>query len=90
MKYRALAHDALFLLVDRLPGRLHDARVNHLTAVRHIAMDRQLAIDRVKNAFAGASLDQAFFEGPDRSAVEKLMRSSSWNSICSSLKLNSC
>lgn len=71
-RHRVLSYDGLFVLVDRLPGRLRDARVNHLATTRHIAVDRQLAIDRVKNALAGASLNQAFFEGPDRGPVGNL------------------
>lgn len=50
-RHRVLAYEGLFFLVDRLPGRLHDARVNHLAAARHITMDRQLAIDCIKKCF---------------------------------------
>lgn len=59
----------LFFLLDRLLGRLDNAGIDHLTTARHIAMDRQLTIDRVEDALAGTCLDQAPLECPDRGPV---------------------
>lgn len=94
--------EVFFLFLDRLLRRLQDARIDHLATPRHVAMPGQLAVDRVKHGLAGAGLDQAFLEVPDRGTVRNLaavaqtdktleaQAVSSWNSIYSSLRLNSC
>lgn len=71
-RHRAFADQGFFFLAQRLPGRLHDARVDHLAAARNIAMLGQLTIDRFENALAGARLDEAFLERPDRRSIWNL------------------
>jgi hypothetical protein len=62
----------------------------------------QLAIDRFENAFAGAGLDQALPESPDRHPIRDLATGAQTDEaleaqaikqlelICSSLRLNNC
>lgn len=70
---RGLRVDGLFFLfLDRLFWCLYDARIYHLATARHVAMPRQLAVDRVKHGFAGAGLNQAFLEVPDGGAIGNL------------------
>ena len=47
-------------------------RVNHLAAARNVAVPGQLAINGIEHALAGAGLDQALLEGPDRRPVRDL------------------
>jgi hypothetical protein len=71
-RHRAFADDGFLFLAQRLPGRLHDARVDHLAAARNVAVPGQLAINGIEHALAGAGLDQALLEGPDRRPVRDL------------------
>lgn len=71
-RHRAFADQGFLFLAQRLPGRLHDARVDHLAAASNVAVHGQLAIDRIENALAGAGLDQALLESPDRRSVRDL------------------
>ena len=62
--------------IERLPSFLseclHDARIDHLAAARNLAVPGQLAINGIEHALAGAGLDQALLEGPDRRPVRDL------------------
>lgn len=71
-RHRAFPHDFLFLLADRLLGSRDDAGVDHLTTARDVAVLGELAINRVKDTFAGARLDQPFLENPDCRPVRNL------------------
>jgi hypothetical protein len=67
-----LGHNGFLILLDRLLGRFDNTGIDHLAAARHVAMPGQLAVDRLEHGLAGAGLDQAFLEGPDRDAVRNL------------------
>ena len=70
--HRVFTHQRFFLLAQRLFRRLHDARVNHLAASCNVAVFAELPVHGLKDALAGAGLDQALFESPDRRPVRDL------------------
>jgi len=69
---RAFADDGFLFLAQRLPGRLHDARIDHLAAARNVAESGQMAINGIEYGLIGTVLDQAFLEGPNRRPVRDL------------------
>lgn len=93
----------LGLLLDAvvLSRRPHDAGVDDLSFARVEAMQLKMALHFVENQVFDLGLHQALAEVPDCVAIQqraeffrpakrwKLMRSRSWNSLCSSDRLNS-
>jgi len=71
-RHRSFADQDLFFLVQRLLGRLHDARVDLLAAARNVAVLGELAIDRFENALAGTGLEQALPEYSDLGPIRNL------------------
>lgn len=80
----------------------NDGSVDHPAATGDVAMPGQLPVDCFEKRFRWRRFDQAHFEISNRDAVGnqagisrpakrwKLNRSSNWNSLCSSGRLNSC
>jgi len=72
-RYRAFSDQHPLYFVQPFLGRVHNARVDHLTAARNVAVLGELAIDRLGNALAGTGLDQPLLKCPDRGPIRNLV-----------------
>lgn len=71
-RHGVVLDDRFLFLVQRLPGHLHDARVDDLAPWCDVAVPGKLTVDRIEHALAHAGLDQPLLERPDRRAVWNL------------------